>query len=199
MSAAADAVSAAILAGGQSTRMGRDKALIPIDGIPMIRRILTTLHRVCDQVVVISNRAAAYDFLQVPVYPDLIPDRGPASGIHSALAHAQSDLVLVVPCDMPFLSEEMFRYILTCPDPGDACVIEAGGIRNPLCGLYHRRILPVIQQEMLAGRHTPQYLLDRVKARTIVVSQELSFFTPQLLMNINSETDLHGFRSAGIR
>jgi molybdopterin-guanine dinucleotide biosynthesis protein A len=186
----ADTVSAAILAGGGSTRMGRDKALIPVDGVPMIRRIVGTLLRITPHVMVISDRTDAYGFLGVPVHPDLIKDRGPAAGIHSALVHAPTERVLFAPCDMPFLSEELFRYILRFPDPGDACVLEAGGIRNPLCGLYHRRILPVIEPEIRAQRHTPQYLLDLLEARTLPVTPAQPFHTPQLLLNINDETDL---------
>jgi molybdopterin-guanine dinucleotide biosynthesis protein A len=190
MAFAADGVSAAILAGGTSTRMGRDKALIPIDGIPMIQRILGTLQRVVPTVVVISDRAWEYGFLGVPVHPDVIKDRGPAAGIHSALVHASTERVLVVPCDMPYLSEELLRHILRFPDPGDVCVLEAGGVRNPLCGLSHRRVLPVIEPEIQASRHTPQYLLDLLEARTVTVTPDLPFFTPHLLANINDEADL---------
>jgi molybdopterin-guanine dinucleotide biosynthesis protein A len=171
--------------------MGRDKALILIDGVPMIQRILETLQHVVPRAVVISDRAGAYDFLGVQVHSDVIKDRGPAAGIHSALVHSAADRVLVVPCDMPYLSEELLRHIMRFPDPGDACVLETRGIRNPLCGLYHRRILPVIEPEIRAGRHTPQYLLDLLEARTVTVAPDLPFFTPHLLANINDEADLH--------
>lgn len=183
-------VSAAILAGGGSTRMGRDKALIPIDGVPMIQRILLTLQPVVSRTVVISDRVGVYDFLGVPVHPDVIKDRGPAAGIHSALVHASTDRVLIVPCDMPFLTEALLRHIMHFPDPGDACVIEEGGIRNPLCGLYHRRILPVIEPEIRASRHTPQHLLDLLEARSVTITPDLPFFTTRLLANINDEADL---------
>ena len=178
MTFAADGVSAAILAGGGSTRMGRDKALIPIDGIPMIQRILGTLQRVVPRSVVISDRMGAYGFLGVPVHPDVIKDRGPAAGIHSALLHASTDRVLIVPCDMPYLSEELLRHIMCFPDPGDACVLEAGGIRNPLCGLYHRRILPIIKPEIQASRHPPQYLLDLLEARTVTLTPQSPVLHP---------------------
>lgn len=194
----ADTVSAAILAGGKSTRMGRDKAMIPIDGVPMIGRILGTLQKITAQIAVISNRTDIRYLPGIPVYPDLISNRGPAAGIHSALVHARTEKVLIVPCDMPFLSEELFRYILGFPDPGDALVIEADGIRNPLCGLYHRRILPLIEPEIRAGRHTPQHLLDLIEARTIALTPALPFFTPRLAANINDETDLRNAVAAPV-
>jgi molybdenum cofactor guanylyltransferase len=197
VASAANGVSAAILAGGGSTRMGRDKALISIGGIPMIQRILRTLQRVVPTAVVISDRVGDYGFLGVPVHPDVIKDRGPAAGIHSALVHASTDRVLVVPCDMPFLSEELLRHIMCSHDPGDACVLEAGGVRNPLCGLYHRRVLPVIEPEIQDSRHTPQYLLDLLEARTVTITPDLPFFTPHLLANINDEADLRSVITGG--
>jgi molybdopterin-guanine dinucleotide biosynthesis protein A len=156
----------------------------------MIQRILGTLRRIFRDVAVISDRTTAYAFLHVPVFSDLLKERGPVAGIHSALVHARTERVLVVPCDMPYLSEELIRYVVNVPVAGDACVLEAEGFRNPLCGLYHRRILPVIEQEIRAGHHTPQHLLDLVEARSIVISPDMPFYTPRLLANINDPESL---------
>jgi molybdopterin-guanine dinucleotide biosynthesis protein A len=182
--------SAAILAGGNSTRMGRDKALVTLDGFPMIRHVHDTLRRVFEHVIIISDRTDAYKFLGSPVFPDVHKGLGPTAGIHSALTNMTTDRVFVVPCDMPFLSEAFFRYMRDYPSNGDACVLASEGVRNPLLGLYRRRCLTIVAAELLAGRSNPQRLLDMMETTVVTISENLDFYSPRLLENINHTADL---------
>ncbi len=93
-----------IQAGGQSRRMGQDKALLPFLGQPLIQRGITRLSHLADEVLVTTNHPENYSFVGLPLYPDIIPDRGALSGLYTALHAAHYDTVMVVACDMPFVS-----------------------------------------------------------------------------------------------
>jgi len=94
-------VSAALLLGGASSRMGRDKSMLPINGRPMIEHICRKLRPHFSQVLISAGDEERYAFLGAPVIPDRVPDRGPLMGIASALGASAHDRNVVVACDMP--------------------------------------------------------------------------------------------------
>lgn len=94
----------AIQAGGESRRMGQDKALLPFLGQPLIARLVKRLSPIASEVLVTTNRPDLYRFLGLPLYADLIPGRGALGGLYTALSAAAHPLVAVVACDMPFAS-----------------------------------------------------------------------------------------------
>src|SRR5512138_1558865 len=100
-------LSVVIQAGGQSTRMGENKALKPFLGRPLIQRVLARLSPVADELIVTTNQPADFSFLSLPLLPDLRPGRGPLGGLFTALAAAHYPYVGVVACDMPFCSAEL--------------------------------------------------------------------------------------------
>ena len=93
-----------IQAGGQSARMGEDKALKTFLGRPLIQRVLERLSPIADEIIVTTNRPDAYSFLDVRLIPDLKPGRGALGGLYTAIASATHPIVAVVACDMPFAS-----------------------------------------------------------------------------------------------
>jgi len=90
-----------VLAGGKSSRMGRDKALLELAGKPLVHHAVTKLRRVCKEVRVLSDNPALAEF--APIVPDLHPDCGPMGGMEAALVHSVFDWNLFLPVDMPFL------------------------------------------------------------------------------------------------
>ena len=100
-------LSLVIQAGGQSRRMGQDKALLPFLGRPLVSRVIDRLASLADEVLVTTNQPEAYAFLGLPLLPDLKPGRGALGGLYTAVASAGSPLVAVVACDMPFVSPEV--------------------------------------------------------------------------------------------
>src|SRR5512143_3197486 len=102
-------LTAAIQAGGRSSRMGEDKALRSFLGRPLIERVIGRLKPVADELIVTTNRPAAYTFLQLPLFTDLKPDRGALGGLYTAVASAGMPFVAVVACDMPFASASLIR------------------------------------------------------------------------------------------
>ncbi len=145
-----------IQAGGESRRMGQDKALLPFLGKPLIQRVIERVASLADELLVTTNRPEAYQFLDLPLFPDVIPGRGALGGLYTALSAASQPLVAVVACDMPFASPALLMgraRPAACHEqrrrhPADGgwhgalpCRIPAGGL--PVChpGCHRRRPL----------------------------------------------------------
>ena len=147
-------ITAVILAGGQSRRLGRDKAVEPFAGEPLIRR---AIRRAVDAisasevVVVVADTARG---MALPLGPehrtavDVFPDCGSLGGIYTGLNAARTDWSLVVACDMPFLSGPLLAQMATMRDGVDAVVPEIDGRPEPTHALYSRRCLPAIEERL---------------------------------------------------
>jgi molybdopterin-guanine dinucleotide biosynthesis protein A len=98
-----------IQAGGQSSRMGEDKALKTFLGRPLIQRVVERVSPIADELIVTTNRPAEYSFLDLPLIPDLKPGRGALGGLYTAIASASQPFVAVVACDMPFASATLLE------------------------------------------------------------------------------------------
>ncbi|MEN8173018.1 MAG: molybdenum cofactor guanylyltransferase [Chloroflexota bacterium] len=103
-------LSLVIQAGGKSSRMGVDKALMPFLGRPLIERVLNRIMHLADQVLITTNSPDEYRFLNIPLIPDSIPDRGALGGLYTALQAAQHPLVAVVACDLPFVNPDILLF-----------------------------------------------------------------------------------------
>ncbi len=140
-----------VLAGGKSSRMGRDKALLLLDGMTLVERALLSLRAVCAQVAIAGGDARLAPFGRV--LPDDRPGCGPLGGIVSALEQSAFAWNLFVPVDVPFVPAEVWRALLARAEQGDAiCVMARGQHVQPLCAAYAKAAAPVLRQELEAGR-----------------------------------------------
>jgi molybdenum cofactor guanylyltransferase len=152
-------LSAAVLAGGASRRMGRDKALMTLDGRTLLERAVVAVASVARDTFVVGDRAAYHQF-GVAVVADEFPGAGPLGGIATALRHARHAHVLVVACDMPFLSVPLLQAMAAQPRDFDVLVpvtsSVASGQRSAstyetLHAIYERSILPAIELRIARG------------------------------------------------
>ena len=179
-------LSAAILV-GRSTRMGRDKALLELGHQTFISRLAQELS-VCDEVFVSGPAGKDYSGYGLRVVEDEHPRIGPMEGIRQSLRHAAAERVFICACDMPFVRSEMILHLAGCISPDDdACVFHSEGRIHPLCGIYRRTALPVVQQMIAAGRYRVMELLSSVRTRYVDVAG--SGFAPEALSNINTPED----------
>lgn len=130
-----------VLAGGRSSRMGRDKALLPLDGATLIEHVASKVHVAAGNVSIIAP-PDRYRDLPYPVIADMVEGCGPLGGVFTALSVTEAPWNLIVGCDMPALTvaflEDLFR---AAELPVDAVVPETAGGLDPLCAVYHRRCL----------------------------------------------------------
>ncbi len=149
-------MSAAILAGGRARRYdGAHKALLVVDeatGARVIDRQLDALEGVADDIRIVSDDPAPYAALAVPVVPDAIPGAGPLGGIYSALLAAAHARVIVLACDLPFVTRPLLeRLVAEAADDVDAVVPRSRGGLEPLCALYAARVASVLRRRIDAG------------------------------------------------
>lgn len=185
-----------VLAGGQSRRMGRDKALIPWRGRPLISRPLEALAAVTDEVIIVARQTEPYLSLGCRVVPDLYESRGPLVGVHAGLTASGRPWGLFAACDMPGLRRELLELLLAGREESVMAVVpESDRGLEPMLAAYDRRCLPALEELIAAGEMRMVSLLDKVPARIIprrlVAAADPDF---RSFVNLNSpeEADLAG-------
>jgi FdhD protein len=166
-----EGVTAAILAGGASSRMGTNKALLMVDGAPIITRTYQILAKLFHEVVIVTNSPEEYTFLPCRKVPDIFPGIGSIAGVHSALTHSMTSRTFVVACDMPELNPELIRLLCDADENADAVIpTNAEGLREPLHAVYARSALPALEGAIRADDRSILHLLEKV--RTTIVSAD---------------------------
>jgi len=153
-------VHVAVLAGGQSRRMGRDKALMELDGQKLIARVVTAALPLQAPVFVVGN-PDQYAELDVPVYPDLNSGLGPIGGLHTALATAANP-VLLLACDLPFLNPEFLSFLVGHRGDHQAIVPYTVDGAQPLCAVYETSCRAVIESAIAARKLRLRDLLQQL-------------------------------------
>lgn len=191
MASGTDSRVAAILAGGNSTRMGQPKALLNFGGTSLIERIIRQLSPVVSDIRIITNSPELYEFLNLPVQRDFIPDSGPLAGIFTGLAISEGDPLLVVACDTPFVTTEYFFFLFEhWSEELDCLVPKIGDFYEPLMGLYSHRALTVIEKLLKNGIRKVDALFDQIRIKTLG-EEELKAFGDlhRLFRNINDSKE----------
>jgi molybdenum cofactor guanylyltransferase len=170
-----------VLTGGRSSRMGRDKALLAIEGTVLVTRTATLVRAVTGTVTLIGA-PERYTQLGFPAVADLIPDSGPIGGLYTALRTTRADWNLLVACDMPRLTEAFLRELMAAAARiGAACLVpETASGRHPLCAVYHRCALPEITAAVEAKRFKMHDLLKALGAEAWPVADSA------ILENVNT-------------
>ena len=180
-----------VLAGGQSARMGRDKALIEIGGRPLIQSAVSLLKTLTDRVVILGH-AERYDFLGVPVLPDLAPSRGPLSAIHTGLERSGTDVNLFLACDMPLMQGAFLKLLVERASLADAVLMRLDdGSLEPLCAVYNRSCLPVVKTNYGRQRFKLSDLFCELRTHYLAETdlQDLGL-DRRIFTNLNTPRDL---------
>ena len=188
-----EGTSGIILAGGKSSRLGVDKAMLQLDGGPtLIAATIARLLPLVDEIVVVADDGERFGTLPARVVPDLYAGAGSLGGIYSGIAAASHEQSLVVACDMPFLRPELLRHLLAEPRSYDVLLPRLeGGFTEPLHAVYSKACLEPIRRRLEVGRYRIIGFLDDVRVR-YVEEAELRRFDPDLrsFVNINTPEEL---------
>jgi molybdopterin-guanine dinucleotide biosynthesis protein A len=183
-------ISAAIMAGGRSRRMGKTKALLPYRGRPLIAGVYETLQTLFEDIFLVTNDPGIFDFLPCPKIPDRIPGKGPISGVDAALRHSRNPHVLVVACDAPFLSPLLLELLTGKSEGADVVIPYGPDGPEPLCAVYGKGCLPLIEDSLRKGDYRLGALADRLQTREIP-KEEVAAIDPgfRSFQNINTPRD----------
>jgi molybdopterin-guanine dinucleotide biosynthesis protein A len=185
-------LTAFILAGGKSTRMGTDKAFVDYAGRTLLARALDLSRSVAFDVRIVGSKEKFAAF--APVVEDVIRDCGPLGGIHAALRASSTELNVMLAVDVPFVSWAFLQYLVTQARgaPEAAVVVpRMDGGWQPLCAVYRREFASVAERALLAGRNRIDRLFD--DARTRVIEQrelEGAGFSSAIFRNLNTPEEL---------
>jgi len=180
-----------ILAGGASRRMGTDKSQLLLEGQTFTERVADTLLQVSSIVTIVGREI---DHPRLNSTPDIYPQWGALGGVHAALAAARTEWCLVVACDLPFVTADLFTRMATLRENHEAVVpIQQDGRPQPLCSLY--RIDPCLRRatELIkTGQRRPVDLLRSVKSRWLAFAElEDLDHAEQFFVNINTPEDYY--------
>ena len=202
-------VSGIVVAGGASRRMGRDKAFIDFDGVPLIARVLERVRPLCTDVTIVANDKEAYAQFGVAVIGDVYPGKGSLGGTFSGLRAASEQYVLAVACDMPFLNTELLKYLISLAPQSDVVIPRAADLISkttrpetrrktqrllakqvdlqPMHAVYAKTCLPAMQARLRDGDLRLIGFHDDVRVH-VVEPAEVERFDPQHLSFFNANT-----------
>lgn len=181
--------SAAILVGGRARRFdGRDKGALVIGGRSIIERQLAELTQLTDDILVVGGPAPPQ--APVRVVPDRVPDCGPLGGLDAALAAARDDVLVLLACDMPYVTAGLLGHLLALTKEADAVVPRTDRGYHPLCAAYTRACGAAVARCLAGGRLKMVGFLGEVRVR-VVTGTELDAFGDRnrLLANVNTLAD----------
>lgn len=180
-----------ILAGGESTRMGKNKAFIEINGKRIIDRTVSLFREVFDDVLLVTNTPLDYIELKVRIVTDLVSGKGSLGGIYTGLFFSSSPKAFFVGCDMPFLDRRVIQYFLGLAQTADIVVQRTKDYWQPLHAIYPRTLLKPIERLLQQGELKIIKTYQGMRVRE-VTGEELKRFDPDLhtLSNFNTPEEL---------
>lgn len=185
-------VSVFILAGGKSTRMGTDKAFVPLDGRTLLARALDLARQITSDVHIVGDRKKFAPFASV--VEDIYPGCGPLAGIHAALLSSPSDLNVILAVDTPFVSLALLQHLITrarnCPSAA-VTVPHTNEGWQPLCAVYRREFASMAEQALSQGRYKIDALFEEARTHAIGEQElETAGFSPRIFQNVNTPEDI---------
>ena len=187
------ALTALVLAGGKSTRLGQDKAFTPVGGRPMVERVLDVVGRVCDEILILGGDGEKLKAGKARHLLDEHPGEGPLMALRTGLAAMTHDWAFATACDAPFLEPRLLEYLWTLREGHDAVVpfTAADNYPKPLCALYARRCLPAATAALDRGDRQLVRLYRDVRV-LYVPEDNLRLIDPDLrsFLNVNTAEDL---------
>jgi molybdenum cofactor guanylyltransferase len=194
-----DLLSVIVLSGGKSSRMNQDKGLVVFDKSTLIETVIQKFKGFANEIIISSN-SSTYDYLGYQVIADEIPEIGPMGGIYSYLPKSKTDYNFVVSCDMVLLEPQIIHGIISRIVDNQVIVGQyAEGFYEPLCAVYHKSVLPIIQNAIGRKDYSLQNLIKCAKSLTINI--ESQNWNKSNFFSVNSPNDLafaQNFGTSGI-
>ena len=183
-------LSVAVQAGGQSSRMGENKALKPFLGRPLIERVVRRIASAADEILITTNERGAFDFLRIRQESDVRPGFGPLGGLYTAMAAAKFQSVAVVACDMPFANAPLLVASagILLQEDADVVIARSSEGYEPLHAVYRRSTcLPAIESALDSGQLRVISWFPKVRVRHLT-DEELNRYDPERVSFLNVNT-----------
>ena len=184
-------LSAAILVGGKSRRMGYNKAFLKIGQSNLVESIAARLKTISPFVFLVGNDPEPYRSLELPVIADVYKGCGPLGGIHAALVAANTPYVFITACDMPFLDVQLVAYMVGKVSGYDVVVPKIKGYSEQLCAVYAKNCLPAIESQLKCGQYKVAAFFSTVRVNYLE-QEEIEKLTAveKTFLNVNTPKDM---------
>lgn len=179
-----------LLAGGKSSRMGREKGFIMLGEKMLYQYPLRVLESLCDEILISTCKKMKIEEKHKQVCDD-IPGLGPIGGISTCLKKSSSNVNIILSYDLPMVKKELLEELLRSNTRHDVVLpaMKPGQI-EPLCGIYKKEVGAVMQDQISKGIYAVHKVLPLLQSKIIQITPGMPFYHPDLFRNINAETDL---------
>lgn len=178
-----------ILAGGQSLRMGSNKALVSWKGKRLVDWVMEALRPLCSRIIISANEDIP-NLTEAELVKDHHRGIGPAAGIEAGLSASNTRLNILATCDTPMLSTPFFKYMLEMHGDFEISIPVHHGVNEPLIGVYNRSALNNFREAISKGLYKPPAIIRSCNFQEVPVCGESGFYNPGLFLNINSREDM---------
>ncbi|MBI1837767.1 MAG: molybdenum cofactor guanylyltransferase [Flavobacteriia bacterium] len=179
---------AIILAGGKSSRMGTDKGLVLLNGKPMVSYLIDLFQSLNIPIILVANNEF-YSQFDLPVYSDIIQEKGPLSGIYTGLKASQTEKNIIVSCDIPFLSQRIIELLLKENSNNLITVVQCGGKIHPLIGVYSKEIEAFLFESLTQNKLKVRSFIHELAVKIIDLDEE-ELDSVEEVRNINTLNEL---------
>ncbi|MBN2363898.1 molybdenum cofactor guanylyltransferase [candidate division WOR-3 bacterium] len=187
---------AVILAGGKSSRFGRDKAFEKFGDSTLVESVFFSLKEIFSDIIIVTNCPENFSIFEAKTVKDIVPGRGPIGGIYTGLLSSSSQRIFAIACDMPFLDKDFIKYMISIKE-GDVIVPrKEKDLYEPLHAVYSKNCLPYILDQLNKGDNKIQNFFSFVKTVYVEKDVILRFDTEmKMFFNINEKNDLKRFKT----
>lgn len=181
-----ETISAYILAGGKSSRMGSDKGMLLLNETVFIAHIVKALQEANIQNITIVSANTTYDFLNCNRIEDVFPDKGPVGGIYTALTHTKTEQNIILSVDVPLITAEIINWLIANVDEGkEITQVKVADKTSPLIAVYHKKTVNVFEEHLKKEQLKLRMVIEAIPHQTLEVPEKWC----SLLQNINTRED----------
>ncbi len=189
-------MTAVILAGGKSSRMGSNKAFLKLNGKTFIERQIDLLREMFDEIFISVNTPSEYEYLNLPVFKDVYPDKGPLCGIYTSLVNSGSANTFMLACDMPFVESGLIKHLKGFTKEYDVVVPKSERGLEPLHAFYSKNCIDPIKKELDSNNLRIISFFPHVKVKMVELE---SLSSPDSfknsIKNLNTRDEYEGIKN----
>jgi molybdopterin-guanine dinucleotide biosynthesis protein A len=188
-------VTGIVLTGGKSKRLNRDKAFVKLEGISIIKRVISSLSNIVNELIIVTNeeKKDVYSSFgtNIKVVTDIFPERAALGGLYTGLSYSNNNYSIVVACDMPFLNSSLLQYMVNLSPGYDAVIPRIGNYLEPLHAVYSKKCVTTAENLINQNDLSIRKLIGFLRVR-YVLKKEIMIYDPEIesFFNINNNFDL---------
>ncbi len=189
-------MTAVILAGGKSSRMGSNKAFLKLKDKTFIERQIELLREIFDEILISANTPSEYEYLNLPVFKDIYPEKGPLGGIYTSLINSSSTSTFMLACDMPFVESGLIKYLKELTKEYDVVVPKSERGLEPLHAFYSKNCIEPIKRELDSNNlriisFFPHVNVKIVEMDSLIASDSIK----NSIKNLNTKDEYEGIKN----